>query len=161
MRRFLVPFLAVMLTVAPASAASDPQVDMDKQAKDAERVVVATVTDVTSSFGENEFGDRLIYSFVTMRVSETMKGSSEETVVVRIEGGTVGELTLTVSDMPRMTRGERALLFLDHTPNGGHQPHGRGAGVLKLDRENRVAGRSVSLDTVRATVRAAQSGRSR
>lgn len=161
MQRSLVPFLAVLLTVAHASASSDPPVDMDKQAKDAKRVVVATVTDVTSAFGENEFGDRLIYSHVTMRVSETLKGSNEETVVVKVEGGTVGDLTLTVSDMPRMTRGERALLFLDDAPNGGQLPHGRGAGVLKLDREDRVAGRSVSLERVRATVRAAQSERGR
>ena len=156
MQRALVLIPAVFLAMTTASAASDLPVDMNRQAKDAKRVVVAPVTDVTSAFGENEFGDRLIYSQVTMRVSETMKGSNEETVVVKIEGGTVGDVTLTVSDMPRMTRGERAVLFLDESPNGGHLPHGRGAGVLKLDGENRVAGRSVSLEGVRATVRAAQ-----
>jgi hypothetical protein len=48
------------------------------------------------------------------------------------------------------------VLFLDQTPDGGHVPHGRGAGVLKLDADDRVAGTSASLGDIRAAVKAAQ-----
>ena len=74
---------------------------------------------------------------------------NELVVVLPSANGHVGRVVVE-------RRGERAVLFLDESPNGGHLPHGRGAGVLKLDGENRVAGRSVSLEGVRATVRAAQ-----
>ena len=156
MRRVLLPFLTVFLTVTSASASFDPSVDVGKQAKGAKKVVLATVTDVTTAFGDNEFGDRLILSQVTLRVDETMKGAHEPSVVLSVEGGTVGELTLTVSDMPRMERGHRAVLFMDESNRGGHVPHGRGAGVLKLDADDRVAGTSVSLDEVRRAVKATQ-----
>ena len=148
----------MFLTVTSASASSDPPVDVGKQSKGAKKVVLATVTDVDAAFGENEFGDRLILSQVTLRVDETMKGAPETSIVMSVEGGTVGELTLTVSDMPRMARGERAVLFLDEAKanRGGHVPHGRGAGVLKLDADDRVAGTSVSLDDVRKAVKAVQ-----
>lgn len=161
MRRALVPFLAVCLSVTSASAASDPPVDVGKQAKGAKKVVVATVTDVDSEFGENDHGDRLIFSRVTLQIDETMKGAHEGSVVVAIEGGTVGDVTLTVSDMPRMTRGERAVLFLEDSRRNGNVPHGRGAGVLKLDADDRVAGSSVSLEDVRAAVKASQNERGR
>jgi hypothetical protein len=148
----------VFLTVTSASASLDPPVDVGQQAKGAKKVVVATVTDVNAAFGENEFGDRLILSQVTLRVDETMKGAHEPSVVLSVEGGTVGDLTLTVSDMPKMERGERAVLFLDEAQanRGGHVPRGRGAGVLKLDADDRVAGTAVSLDDVRKAVKATQ-----
>lgn len=158
MRRVSVPFLAALLTVTTASASIDPPVDVGKQAKGAKKVVVATVTDVDSEFGENDYGDRLIFSRVTLRVDETMKGESETSVVVSVEGGTVGELTLSVSDMPRMTRGERAVLFLEDSPRNGNVPHGRGHGVLKLSDDDRVPGTSLSLDSIRAAVKAAKNG---
>ena len=153
MRRVVVPFLAVFLTVPTAFASSDPPVDVGKQAKGAKKVVVATVTEVDSEFAENDYGDRLIFSNVTLQIDETMKGPHEGSMVVAIEGGTVGEVTLTVSDMPRMSRGERAVLFLDESPKRGHVPHGRGAGVLKLDADDRVAGTSVSVEDIRAAVK--------
>ena len=156
MRRVFLPCLTLFLTVTSASASFDPSVDVAKQAKGAKKVVLATVTDVNAEFGENEFGDRLIFSQVTLRVDETMKGAHEPSVVLSVEGGTVGELTLTVSDMPRMERGQRAVVFLAESNRGGNVPHGRGAGVLKLNDDDRVAGTSVSLDDVRKAVKAAQ-----
>jgi hypothetical protein len=157
----LCSFLVIVLTAVTATASVDTPSDAGKdagtKAKASKRVVVATVTNVDSAFGENEFGDRLIISQVTLRVDETMKGPKEASIVVEIEGGTVGDLTLSVSDMPVMTKGERAVLFLDDSPKGGHKPHGRGAGVWKLDSDERVAGTSVSLADIRAAVKAAES----
>jgi len=153
--------LLVLCLVAARATAVDGPLDLEKRAKGAGRVVVATVTDVAEAFGENEFGDQLILTAVTLRVDETMKGVHEDSVVVTLEGGTVGELTLTVSDMPKMSRGERAVLFLEDTPNGTHVPHGRGAGVLKVDADDRVTGTPVSIEDIRAAVKATQNGAGR
>lgn len=150
--------LALLLTSTIASASADPQVDLPAQAKGARRVVVATVTDVQSSFGVNDHGDQLILSHVSVRVDETMKGPHEGTTVVTLEGGTVGDLTLSVSDMPEMTKGERAVLFLDDSPRNGQVPHGRGAGVMKLDGNGLVEGTDLTIDDIRAAVKAAQRG---
>ena len=46
----------------------------------------------------NDFGDRLIVSIVHVAVDETMKGDVQPTLDVDVEGGTIGTLTLRVSD---------------------------------------------------------------
>jgi hypothetical protein len=144
------------LTVATVSASNGPPLDPGERAKGASKVILATVTDVEAAFGENTFGDRLILSHVTMQVDETMKGAHESSVVVTIEGGTVGDLTLDVSDMPKMATGERAVLFLSNVAAGGYVLHGRGSSVVKVGADNRATDANLTVDDIRAAVKAAQ-----
>ncbi len=146
----------ICLTAVTANASGGPPFDPGERAKSAAKVVVATVSDVDSAFGENEFGDRLILSHVTMQVDETMKGAHEASIVVTIEGGTVGEVTLDVSDMPKMEKGGRAVLFLSSAPDGKYKPSGRGAGVVELDAKGRAVGTDLTVDDIRAAVKAAR-----
>jgi hypothetical protein len=146
--------MAVLVSVSSVAAAIGPETGLDARAKKAKRVVVATVVDVDSSFATNQHGDQLIVSRVTLNVEETLKGQHAEVVAVTVEGGTVGDLTLRVSDLPELRRGERAVMFLDGGFND-HVPTDRGQGILKLDRTDHVQGSTVSLDNVRRIVRAA------
>ena len=147
--------LVACLAAVTASAAIDPPQDLVEHAKGASRVVVATVTDVESSFATNDSGDQLIVSRVAFQVDETMKGPAEGTVDVIVEGGTVGDLTLEVSDLPRMERGKRAVLFLTSAPDGRHVPYRIGAGVMELDANDRVTGTGLTVDEIRDAVQAA------
>ena len=147
--------LAACLIAATVSASIDPPVDVAAHARGATKVVVATVLAVDASFGVNDFGDQVILSKVSFRVEETLKGRHEATGVMTLEGGTVGDLTLEVSDMPRLEKGQRAVLFLTNS-RGNDVPHGRGAGVMRLDTNNRVVGTGLSLDDIRAAAKAAQ-----
>ena len=153
--RIVSALLMASLAAATATASIDVPQDLVEHAKGANRVAVATVTDVASSFGVNEFGDQLIVSRVTFRVEETMKGPAQSTVEVMVEGGTVGDLTLEVSDLPRMERGKRAVLFLTSAPDGRQVPYRRGAGLLELTADDRVTGTGLTVDDIRAAVRAA------
>ena len=153
----IVPALLVVCLSAVAALAVDDPPDISPRARGAGKVVVATVADVTAEFGENEFGDRLIYSQVTLDVDETLKGVHAPTVVVTVEGGTVGDTTLTVSDMPSLARGQRTVLFLDESSGGGNVPHERGRGVLKVRPDDRIDGTSISLEDIRSAVKTAQS----
>jgi hypothetical protein len=139
------------LTAFPRFAAA--QNDMAERAQRSERVIVATVVDVAPVFDVNEFGDQLIVSKLTLRVDETMKGPADKSVELSVEGGTIGDLTLDVSDMPTLKRGERAAFFVDRAKDGSLVPHGRGQGIMKLDVSNRVEGSDLSLDDVRRAVR--------
>jgi hypothetical protein len=58
-----------------------------------------------------------------------------------------------VSDLPSLDVGERAVFFLDETASGGHRPHLRGLGILKLDDAGRVRGTNLTLDDIRAAVK--------
>jgi hypothetical protein len=147
----------VMVCVAAAtlSASSGRSVDVATRARGSERVVIATVSDVQSRFAVNEHGDRLIVSQVWLNVSEALKGRFESVIGVEVEGGTVGDLTLDVSDMRPMQRGQRAVFFLDSTSTGIHKPHGRGLGIMALDAAGHVENTSLSLNDVKALIRSA------
>src|SRR6187397_2110492 len=85
--------------LAPTVATAQPQVPLADRARGAEHVVVGRVTSVTASWRQNDFGDRLIVSTVHVMVDETLKGSSQSAIDVEVEGGTIGGLTLRVSDL--------------------------------------------------------------
>lgn len=149
--------LVVCAAVVTTSASSDRPMDVGAKAKGAEKVVVAVVEDVVPRFDVNEYGDRLIVSQAWVRVSETLKGKQQESVLpVDIEGGTIGDVTLNVSDMPVLHKGERAVFFLDAGKAGkANKPHGRGQGIVKVDSAGRVQGSNLTLNQLRAQVRAA------
>lgn len=153
--------LMVGLTAATVGASVDAPLDVGRHARGATKVILATVIGVHAALGENTSGDRLILSHVTLRVDETMKGAHEAVLVVTLEGGTVGNLTLDVSDMPKMEKGQRAVLFLLSTPGGVYVPYGRGSGVIRLGADNRAIGADVTVDDIRSAVAAAQAGNGR
>jgi hypothetical protein len=141
------------------SVAAGQAVPLADRARGAERVVVGHVASVTPAWRTNDFGDRLIVSSVHVAVEETLKGEAQSALDIEVEGGTIGTLTLRVSDEQSFAPGERAVFFLKRSARGNLVPHLRGQGLLKLDdRTNRVRGSSLTLDEIRRTV-AANRGR--
>ena len=87
-----------------------------------------------------------------------MKGQAQPTMDVDVEGGTIGSLTLRVSDEQVFSPGERAVFFVRRRPRPSRSAL-RGQGLLKLDRLNRVPGSSLTLDEIRRTVGPGEGGR--
>jgi len=155
-RRLLASIAVIFLVFYSVAGASDGRaVPLEERAQGASQIVVATVASVTPRWAENAFGDRLIISRVSLRVSETLKGVSAPTVAMDLEGGTLDGLTLRVSNLPALGTGRRAVFYLNATPGGVYRPHLAGLGILELDDADFVRGSSLRLDTVRATVRQA------
>ena len=155
MKKFGLIGLVVCATVTTLSAEIGPPVDVGARARGAREIVVATVAEVESAFAVNEYGDELIVSHGLLQVHETMKGAHAAALQVVVEGGTVGDVKLEVSDMPTLEPGDRAVFFLDRTPSGTRQLHRRGLGMLKLDSTDRVLGNGLTLDDVRRAVQSA------
>ena len=150
-------WLAVAMVCISASsvrAEVGTPTDLAAQSRGAGRIVVARISDVHSAFATNRFGDQLIVSNAVLEVLETLKGAPQAVTMVTVEGGTVGDLTLRVSDMQGLKAGERAVFFLD-ADGSGHVPHGRGHGILKLDDDDHVKGSTLTLDDVKTAVRGA------
>ena len=142
-------------TAGDLSASGQP-VPIPDRARGAERVVVAKIADLSATFETNEFGDQLIVSHVRLEVEESLKGSPDPAVDIDVLGGTVGDLTLEVSTLPRLSRGERAVFFLARDQRTGKLvPHLRGQGILKLDPANRVKGSSLDLPRIKELVASA------
>jgi hypothetical protein len=152
-------WLAVAMVCVSAStvrAEVGPPADIAAHSRGAGKVVVARISGVHSAFATNRFGDQLIVSNAVLEVLETLKGVPQAVTTVTVEGGTVGDLTLRVSDMHELKEGERAVFFLD-ADGAGHVPHGRGRGILKLDDDDKVKGSNLTLEHVKNAVRGANS----
>lgn len=154
MKSFLVA-LVVCASVYPAWAQSAKASDVATRARGARKVVLARVAEVQPRFETNRYGDRLIVSGLVLEVEETWKGAHSAIALAAIEGGSIGALTLSVSDMPALRAGDRAVFFLDSTASGEEILHGRGNGVLKLRADARVVGTGETLDELRRAVRGA------
>jgi len=129
---------------------------LDERVAGAQRVVVATTRAVHSEWRENSHGDRLIVSRVQLAVIETLKGASESSLWLEVEGGTLDGYTLRVSSLPLMQEGERAVFFLDRGQGAANVPHLRGQGILFLDDNNQVRNSSLRLTEIRNRARAVQ-----
>ncbi len=81
-----------------------------------------------------------IWTFTSFDVEETWSGSAPAQISVRLLGGSVGNLTSTVSGVPRFSPGEEVVLFLEstaarrlfhcelgagHLPDSPRRSHGR------------------------------------
>ena len=152
--RLAIAVFLVASATALATAQDAAPVPLAERARGADRVVVGRVALVSPIWRVNDFGDRLIVSVVRVAVDETLKGQSQATVDVEVEGGTIGAVTLHVSDQESVTPGERAVFYLTRSARGVLVPHLRGQGLLKLDQSNRVPGSSLTLDEIRRTVAA-------
>ena len=153
----LSPWVSVplLMLLCQATVRTQPPASLPDRVRGAARVVVATVTDVTAAWQTNELGDQLIVSNVRLDIEETLKGGPARSLNMELIGGTVGDITLEVSSLPQLARGERAVFFLEAAPSGRLVPHRRGEGILKLDPQNRVRGSSLDLGQIRDMAAAA------
>jgi hypothetical protein len=126
----------------------------------ADRVVVGRVSRVESRWAEWVGVGRVIVTRCTITVEEALGGRSGENRVNEIEvevpGGSVGDLTLVVSDSPALIDGERAVFFLVAGDDGDiHRIYGLESGKLPLrgsrivSNPGLVSGPCSTLDDVR------------
>jgi len=145
----------VMCSGVAMPADSGQVATLDERIAGAERVVVATAKTVTPEWRENRHGDRLIVSRIQLEIEEPLKGggTTADVVWMEMDGGTLDGLTLRVSTLPLIQRGERAVFFLDQISRGVFSPHLRGQGILSLDDYDLVRGSSLRLDEIRTRAR--------
>jgi hypothetical protein len=146
---FVWHLFAITLWVMPAFAAGGRQVDVGERIKGSQRVVVAKAVKVTPEWRTNDYGDKLIISQVILEVEETFKGAPTNQMSVDVEGGTIDGITLVVSSQTPVKAGDRAVFMLNMNASGGHVPHLKGQGILKLDSNNNIEGSDLRLDDIR------------
>ena len=103
-----------------ATATTVQKFSLADLAKKSETIVLARVEDETARW---EDGKKEIYTYITLRVLDPVKGMSrngdngkspkaEETITIRQLGGTVDNMTSIVPGMPSFRRGEEVVVFL-------------------------------------------------
>ena len=97
----------------------------------ATQVVAGTIEAMESTWNHDH---SRIYTRVTMRVERVLSGQAGERIVFRIPGGTVGDTTVMVSEMPHFRVGEATVVFLRGTRGRLPSVLGGAEGKLPLSR---------------------------
>ena len=108
----------------------------DELVSRADVIFQGTVTDVKSQW-TGEGGQRHIETYVTARVDEALKGEIGTTYTLRLLGGTVGDMTMEVTDTPKFMIGHRDILFVENNGAQFDPLVGIGYGRFRVERSAR------------------------
>jgi hypothetical protein len=148
-RIFVAATLLVCIAGTAGTAAAQLSDDVAATVRAAPRVAVGRVTAVHSAFSTNRFGDRVIVSRLTIATTQVFKGRVPAAFDMMVEGGTVGDLTLVVSDVPLLRAGDQAVFLLSGNGTGQIEPFDRARALLPVDAADRIKGTGVTLDQIR------------
>ena len=112
LRSILLAALACV-TAASLHATTVVAPTFDELVDRAQLIFEGTVSDVQSQWA-GEGAQRHIISYVTFKVSDTVKGEAAATYTLRMLGGTVGNETMEISDSPKFKVGDRNILFVEN-----------------------------------------------
>ena len=122
--------IAVFFALAQCAwATTIVKMELPEIVKKSDRIVEGIVESVDSRWDAER---KLAFTYVSLRVSEEFKGVPARTIILKLLGGTVGGLTVSVPGMPRFTPNERAIVFLRNQPEAVYDLVGLSQGVYEI-----------------------------
>jgi hypothetical protein len=137
---------AVQVSAALAvSAATLERMSVAKMTQAAQLVVRARCVANSTAWDSGE-----IWTFTSFAVEDAWKGApsgAAQQLTVRLLGGSMGNLTSTVSGVPRFRPGEEVILFLQTTARGDYSIVSWVQGTFRIHRDARSGAEIVVQDT--------------
>ena len=139
--------IVIILSFAPLSpqralGSSLASMTIEQMARASSLIVRAQCVENSATMDSGE-----IWTFTKFRVLETWRGSAGSEITVRLLGGTFGNLTSTVSGVPRFRPGEDVVLFLQRMPDGNYSVVSWMQGTFRIRSNTRGTEAIVSQDT--------------
>ena len=118
LRIAMVALVAFALTGASTAGATTVQKhSLQELAKKSDAIVLARVEDETARYDAN----KEIYTYITLRVLEPVKGPQKDDVItIRQIGGVVGNIASIVPGTPTFKKGEEVVVFLTQKDAAGY-----------------------------------------
>lgn len=139
----LLPFAVGFLLTLPVSRATTlERMSVERMSQAAKAIArVRCVSNVTVwQRGE-------IWTLTTFSLEQAWRGALEAEITVRSLGGTLGDVTSTVSGVPRFRPGEEVVLFLEPDPYGDYFVVSWQQGTFRIHRDRRTSDETVAQDT--------------
>ena len=121
--------LIVVLLSAPAFATTVARLTLEQLVQSADLIVQGRVESVESQWDQQR---RLIFTYISIRVDEPLKGGNPQSVVVRQVGGIAGAIQMSIAGAPQFKSGESAIVFLKHLDGGVFQVVGMNQGLYEI-----------------------------
>jgi hypothetical protein len=137
--------LVLLLAIAihgNVSATTLARMSIEKMSRTAPLIVRARCAGNSTRWDAGE-----IWTFSNFEVEETWRGSAPPSIAVRMLGGRLGNLTSTVSGVPRFQSEEEVVLFLEPTTHGDFSIVSWAQGTLRIRRDSRTGAENVTQDS--------------
>lgn len=118
LQRSIIANITIVLTfallVSSASAATILRMDVPTLVEHSDAVVIGSITNIVSKVED----DGRVYSTITLKVDEALKGQEQQTLTLRQVGGRdlEADIATVAPGMPQFEEHERVLLFLQRLP---------------------------------------------
>jgi len=107
---FAICFILILIGISNGYSSSIREVSMDEMLQQSQLVFEGTVTAIKAM----ENSQKRIHTYVTFEIEDIIKGEYPgNTLTLRFLGGTVGDVTMTVSDMRLPQKGEHGIYFVE------------------------------------------------
>ncbi len=133
--------LGGILVGRAASATMLQELDTAQLTREARSVQLGEITSSWSSWDPEK---RMVYTYVKMRVDQTLKGDANREVLIRQPGGRAGGIGMIVHGVASFRPGERALVFLKVDADGAPTVVGMAQGKFRIYR-SAVTGEEMAL----------------
>jgi len=111
MKKFLIVFLALIVAFAFSVNAAEHQRTTKELTEKAESIIIGKIGEQKSEWNDKHTE---IFTTITINVAENLKGHDHSKLrTIRVPGGKVGDIGLTVVGAPVFNTGEEVLLFLN------------------------------------------------
>jgi hypothetical protein len=137
--------IAVLVAATFCQATTLERMSLAKMAQTAPLIIRARCLANSTAWDAGE-----IWTFTNFAIEETWKGAppgAAAHITVRLLGGSVGNLTSTVSGVPRFHPGEEVILFLEPTPRGDFSIVSWVQGTFRIRRDPRTGEEIAIQDT--------------
>ena len=131
-----------LLVAGVASATTLVRMSVAQMAHAAQAIVRVRCLEESTGWDAGE-----IWTFTSFEVQEVWQGSAPARITVRLLGGRVGNLTSSVSGVPRFRSGEEVVLFLERTPRGDFSVVSWEQGTFRIHREAATGSEAVTQDS--------------
>ena len=111
--RTFLPVALVFVSLCAAHSTTVIAPSFEELVRQADLIFQGKVTAVTSQWS-GEGAQRIIVSYVTLSVEDSLKGTPGPSYTIRMLGGTVDGQTVAVADAPKFAVGDRDILFVEH-----------------------------------------------
>jgi hypothetical protein len=129
----VINFIAIGLIVAalaaPAFATTVAKLNLKELVQRADLIVQGQVESVNSHWDEER---RLVFTYVSIRVDEPLKGERLQWVLIRQVGGTAGTIQMSVAGVAQFKSGEMAIVFLKRQDESTFQVVGMNQGLYQI-----------------------------
>jgi hypothetical protein len=127
--RILGAAVLTALLITNAMATTVVRMELPQLVKNSDSIVQGRVEQV---YVQWDAARGLAFTYVSVNVGDPMKGERKRSVLIRQLGGKVGSMNVTVSGMPRFSKGEEVIVFLKDQKDGTFQVLGMNQGKYEV-----------------------------